>query len=74
MPDDVVEHVAKQVQVPASELGFYEWSGSTIEYHHSQIRTHPRFSHPHDRGGARAAAGRRARRPASGTAQRSSAR
>ncbi|MEU4725654.1 DUF4158 domain-containing protein [Nonomuraea dietziae] len=32
LPDQVVEHVAKQVQVPASELGFYEWSGSTIEY------------------------------------------
>lgn len=41
--DDVVEHVAKQVQVPASELGFYEWSGSTIEYHRSQIRTHLGF-------------------------------
>ncbi len=39
LPDDVVEHVAKQVQVPASELGFYEWSGSTIEYHRNQIRT-----------------------------------
>ena len=35
LPDDVVEHVAKQVQVPAAELGFYEWSGSTIEYHRS---------------------------------------
>ncbi|WP_241564064.1 DUF4158 domain-containing protein [Nonomuraea polychroma] len=43
LPDDVVEHVAKQVQVPASELGFYEWSGSTIEYHRSQIRTHLGF-------------------------------
>ncbi|GAA3446976.1 DUF4158 domain-containing protein [Planomonospora venezuelensis] len=36
-PEDVVEHVAKQVRVPASELGFYEWSGSTIEYHRSQM-------------------------------------
>ncbi|MEU8398350.1 DUF4158 domain-containing protein [Nonomuraea sp. NPDC048892] len=43
LPDDVVEHVAKQVQVPASEFGFYEWSGSTIEYHRSQIRTHLGF-------------------------------
>ncbi|MEU0568992.1 DUF4158 domain-containing protein [Nonomuraea sp. NPDC005983] len=43
LPDDVAEHVAKQVQVPASELGFYEWSGSTIEYHRSQIRTHLGF-------------------------------
>jgi hypothetical protein len=33
-----VERVAKRVQLPASELGFYEWSGSTIEYHrHLQI-------------------------------------
>ena len=30
--------VARQVKVPASELGFYEWAGSTIEYHRSQIR------------------------------------
>lgn len=43
LPDDVVEHVAKQVRVPASEFGFYEWSGSTIEYHRHQIRTHLGF-------------------------------
>jgi hypothetical protein len=43
LPDDVVEHVAKQVRVPVSELGFYEWSGSTIEYHRHQIRTHLGF-------------------------------
>ena len=24
----------------AGELGFYEWSGSTIEYHRAQIRRH----------------------------------
>ncbi|MFF4625051.1 DUF4158 domain-containing protein [Nonomuraea jabiensis] len=41
--DQVVEHVAKQVQVPAPELGFYEWSGSTIEHHRNQIRTHLGF-------------------------------
>ncbi|MGW0594657.1 DUF4158 domain-containing protein [Streptosporangium sp. NPDC002607] len=40
MPDEAVEHVAKQVKVPASELGLYKWSGSTIEYHRSQIRKH----------------------------------
>jgi TnpA family transposase len=43
LADEVVGHVAKQVQVPASELGLYEWSGSTIEYHRSQIRTHLGF-------------------------------
>ena len=29
--------------MPASELGFYEWSGSTIEYHRNRIRTHLGF-------------------------------
>ncbi|MEU4508835.1 DUF4158 domain-containing protein [Nonomuraea wenchangensis] len=43
LPDDVVEHVAKQGRVPVSELGFYEWSGSTIECHRHQIRTHLGF-------------------------------
>lgn len=38
LPDEVVAFVAKQVKVPASELGFYEWAGSTIDYHRSQIR------------------------------------
>jgi Domain of unknown function (DUF4158) len=37
LADEAIEHVAKQVKVPASELGLYEWSGSTIEYHRSQI-------------------------------------
>lgn len=40
LPDEVVAFVAKQVKVPASELGFYEWSGSTIEYHRNQVREH----------------------------------
>jgi hypothetical protein len=43
LPDEAVEYVAKQVKVPASELGLYEWSGSTIEYHRSQIRKHLGF-------------------------------
>ena len=38
--DDVIEFVARQVGVDASGLGFYEWSGSTIEYHRAQIRAH----------------------------------
>ena len=37
---DAVAFVAKQVQVDAVELGAYEWSGSTIAYHRSQIRQH----------------------------------
>lgn len=40
LPDEAVEFVARQVKVSASDLGFYEWSGRTIEYHRSQIREH----------------------------------
>ncbi len=42
-PGEVVEFVARQVQVPASDLGLYEWSGRTIEYHRAQIRKHLGF-------------------------------
>lgn len=38
--DDAVQFVARQVAVAASELGFYEWAGSTIAYHRAQIRQH----------------------------------
>ncbi|SNR79243.1 DUF4158 domain-containing protein [Actinomadura mexicana] len=34
--DRVVDHVARQVKVPASELGLYDWTGRTIEYHRTQ--------------------------------------
>lgn len=40
LPDEAVDFVARQVKVPASDLGFYEWSGRTIEYHRNQIRDH----------------------------------
>lgn len=43
LPDEAVRFVADQVKVPASELGFYEWSGSTIEFHRSQVRAHTGF-------------------------------
>ncbi|MEV4472306.1 DUF4158 domain-containing protein [Nonomuraea sp. NPDC049504] len=43
LPEDVVEHVAEQVRVPASEFGFYEWSGFTIEYHRHRVSTHVGF-------------------------------
>ncbi|MFZ0158952.1 MAG: Tn3 family transposase [Kineosporiaceae bacterium] len=42
-PAEAVAFVARQMQVPASELGFYEWSGRTIEYHRAQIRDHLGF-------------------------------
>lgn len=35
---DAVEFVARQPGVPASDLGFYEWSGHTFEYHRAQVR------------------------------------
>ena len=41
--EEVVDYVARQMKVPASELGFYEWSGRTIEYHRAQIREHLGF-------------------------------
>ncbi|MHB1473811.1 MAG: DUF4158 domain-containing protein [Dermatophilaceae bacterium] len=40
LTDDVIEFVARQVGVDASELGLYEWSGRTTVYHRSQIRVH----------------------------------
>jgi len=43
LPDEAVDFVARQVDVPASELGFYEWTGRTIEYHRAQIRRHLGF-------------------------------
>ncbi|PZS39858.1 MAG: Tn3 family transposase, partial [Pseudonocardiales bacterium] len=38
--DDVVAFIAGQLGVDASDLGFYEWAGRTIEYHRAQIRDH----------------------------------
>ena len=40
LADDAVEFVARQPGVPASDLGFYEWSGHTSEYHRAQVRRH----------------------------------
>lgn len=42
-PGEVVEFVAGQVKVQASELGFYEWAGSLIAFHRAQIREHLGF-------------------------------
>jgi hypothetical protein len=43
LPQEAVDFVARQMKVAAGDLGFYEWSGSTIEYHRSQIRQHLGF-------------------------------
>jgi len=40
---DAVAFVARQVGVPASDLGFYEWSGRTFKYHRAQVRRHLGF-------------------------------
>lgn len=42
-PDEVVEFVARQMNVPAADFESYEWSGRTIEYHRAQIREHLGF-------------------------------
>lgn len=42
-PDEVVGFVARQMKVPAREFATYAWTGSTIEYHRSQIREHLGF-------------------------------
>jgi hypothetical protein len=38
--DEVIAFVARQLGVTAGDLGFYEWAGSTIEFHRAQIRNH----------------------------------
>jgi Domain of unknown function (DUF4158) len=38
LPDQAVAYVARQVDVPASDLGFYEWDGRTIKAHRADIR------------------------------------
>jgi hypothetical protein len=38
IPDQSVAYVARLVDVPASELGLYEWDGRTIKAHRADIR------------------------------------
>ena len=38
LPGEAVEFVAKQVRVPAGELGFYDWSGGTVKAAPAEIR------------------------------------
>ena len=37
-PDQAVAHVARLVDVPASDFGFSEWDGRTIKAHRADIR------------------------------------
>jgi uncharacterized protein DUF4158 len=43
LPDEAVEFVAREVGVDPAELGFYEWTGRTIEYRRAQVRRHLGF-------------------------------
>jgi len=43
LPAEAVDFVARQVGVEPAELGLYEWTGRTIEYHRAQIRSHLGF-------------------------------
>lgn len=38
LADESVEFVARQVDVPAAELAFYDWSGRTIKRHRAEVR------------------------------------
>src|SRR5437879_57341 len=37
LADNAVDRVARQVQVPAGELGFYDWSGRQAKRHRVEI-------------------------------------
>ncbi|MGH3671502.1 MAG: DUF4158 domain-containing protein [Pseudonocardiaceae bacterium] len=38
VPDEAVAFVGGQLGLPASELGFYDWTGRTVERHRAEIR------------------------------------
>lgn len=38
LPNAAIEFVARQLQVPAVDIGAYEWTGRSIERHRAQIR------------------------------------
>jgi hypothetical protein len=38
IPDEAVEYIGRQVGVPPSDLGLYEWTGRTHKFHRGQIR------------------------------------
>jgi len=43
LPDEAIRFLAEQLKLSAAALGFYEWSGRTIERHRGQIRLHLGF-------------------------------
>ncbi|MBB5967314.1 DUF4158 domain-containing protein [Planomonospora venezuelensis] len=42
-PDEVIDHLARQMKVPAADAGAYEWSGRTAARHRVEIRAHLGF-------------------------------
>ena len=43
MPDNAVDHVARQVGVPPEDLGLYDWAGRQSKRHRVEIRRHLGF-------------------------------
>ncbi len=43
IPDNAVDHVARQVGVPPEELGLYDWSGRQSKRHRVEVRQHLGF-------------------------------
>jgi hypothetical protein len=43
LPDDAIEHLARQVKVPAVEIGSYDFQGRQIKNHRREIRAHTGF-------------------------------
>jgi len=43
IPDNAVDHIARQVGVPPEELGLYDWSGRQTKRHRVEVRRHLGF-------------------------------
>jgi Domain of unknown function (DUF4158) len=43
LPDDAIEHLARQVRVPATEIGAYDFAGRQIKNHRREIRAQTGF-------------------------------
>ena len=43
LPDDAIEHLARQVKVAAAEIRAYDFTGRQIKNHRREIRTHTGF-------------------------------
>jgi hypothetical protein len=43
LPDNAVDHVARQVGVPPEELGLYDWTGRQSKRHRVEVRQHLGF-------------------------------